>query len=469
MKHFNIFLVTLASASASLAADYNISSGQLGGLIDKGELQSETVLRLKGHIDARDLAALERLPLNIRELDLSGVSIDRLSTSSRTYFGKTLFKEGEIPAYTFFKTGVETLILPLNLTEIGEGAFAASSIRKIAIPEGVEQIGDYAFYGCSELEDVTLPASLNSIGKGAFGNCTSLASISLAPTKITEIPERAFAGDVELTDIVLPSNLEKIGREAFTHTSITTLDLSSVKEFEPYALSGMPFLELLSISSEASVGAGLLMDDTSLASLSGAPADIPDYFAANCGELDADAAMSEAGMLGKYSFANNKAESLVLTQGLMSLDRGVIAGMANLKNIDATALEGSIPTVDNTTFEGISQPDITLLVTADSYDQWKNDPVWGLFNVVSDTTTGADSVVSAEDTLRIMSRGDLIIVESPEIIESVDIFTPDGKMVYDARPSDRRVEISRDNLPSGILIVKAADVNGRAKSVSILK
>ena len=47
-----------------------------------------------------------------------------------------------------------------------------NSLRRITIPEGVEEIGESAFQGCSKLEKVVIPKSVKSIGQNAFKGCT---------------------------------------------------------------------------------------------------------------------------------------------------------------------------------------------------------------------------------------------------------------------------------------------------------
>lgn len=468
MKHIKIFLISLASSFAALAADIDVSSGQLEGILSDKDFKEE-VLRLSGTLDARDLAALEHLNSEVKTLDLSEVKIVSLTMPNRRYFGRTLFSEGEIPAYTFFKSQLESLILPRDISLICEGAFSGSNIKEIVIPEGVTTIGDYAFYGCNNLKSVTLPSSLKTIGKGAFGNCTALESINLGTTGVTTLPERVFAGAVNLSEVVLPAGLSTVGRETFSHTAIKSLNLGGVAQFDAYALSSMPFLESLSINPDADITDGLLMDDISLVSLTGVPEFIPDYFAANCGSLDTQVALGNASSIGRYSFANNAATELILPGFLTSIERGALSGLTSLTRIDATALDSSIPSVDETTFEGLEQPDIELLVSDESFDAWKGHPVWGLFNVMSQEMTGVEGVAPDDATgVSIRLAGNMVVIESDATVNDVRVYTADGRIAFVASPGQPRVEIETASLPQGLVIVAAGDSEGNASTVSLL-
>ncbi|MDD6622544.1 MAG: leucine-rich repeat protein [Bacteroidales bacterium] len=59
------------------------------------------------------------------------------------------------------------------------------------LPETVETIGHYAFYGCTGLRSVNLSSNLKSIGRSAFELCKSLKSITL-PKSLKVIYEYAF-------------------------------------------------------------------------------------------------------------------------------------------------------------------------------------------------------------------------------------------------------------------------------------
>ena len=89
----------------------------------------------------------------------------------------------------------------------------------------VTSIGKNAFYNCDKLNTVTLPSSLVYIGEWAFFGCTALEQISLEHTSVTEIGKYAFSLCSNLTSIGLPKTLEIIGRSAFSSSGLIEITI----------------------------------------------------------------------------------------------------------------------------------------------------------------------------------------------------------------------------------------------------
>lgn len=61
----------------------------------------------------------------------------------------------------------------------------------LVIPEGIEEIGDGCFKGCSNLYSITLPSSIKEVGFGAFHDCIDMECISVVDiSKISSIKFR---------------------------------------------------------------------------------------------------------------------------------------------------------------------------------------------------------------------------------------------------------------------------------------
>lgn len=87
-------------------------------------------------------------------------------------------------------------------------------LKDLLVPEGVETIGNYAFYHCVSLESVTLPAEITEIGEYSFFDCTNLTRVSLSPG-VTSIGNGAFCGCKKLSELNIPVGVSSIGEVAF--------------------------------------------------------------------------------------------------------------------------------------------------------------------------------------------------------------------------------------------------------------
>ncbi len=100
-------------------------------------------------------------------------------------------------------------------------SFAPAGLTSYAIPEGVTEIGDAAFWGCSSLTSIIIPNNVTTIGHGAFTDCSSLTSIMI-PDSMTEIGGIAFQYCSNLKSITIGSSVTTIGASAFSDCSSLT-------------------------------------------------------------------------------------------------------------------------------------------------------------------------------------------------------------------------------------------------------
>jgi hypothetical protein len=103
----------------------------------------------------------------------------------------------------FAKSGIQAVNVPLTLEEIADFGFNACSLRRIdlsrcslrrignsafhdsnievvALPEGLREIGSYAFAECPNLTKLVFPSSLESIGEYAFCSCDGLRHLTFS-------------------------------------------------------------------------------------------------------------------------------------------------------------------------------------------------------------------------------------------------------------------------------------------------
>jgi len=121
-----------------------------------------------------------------------------------------------LPFHVFeLRLQLKEVALPEGLEEIGESAFAfCISLDRVNYPSTLIRIGHRAFYECRSLREVTLQKGLKEIGEEVFRNCLSLGRIN-CPSTLIRIGNYSFQNCRSLKEVDLPEGLKEIGAFAF--------------------------------------------------------------------------------------------------------------------------------------------------------------------------------------------------------------------------------------------------------------
>ncbi len=210
-------------------------------------------------------------------------------------------------------TRLASVMMPDGVKRIGVYAFeyCTGLMGGVTIGRGVNNIGDYAFYGCYKLVEVynksslkitagstnngyigyyakniyttnnggsklstdengyiiytdgedkilvgytgtdtelTLPSGITEINYHAFSGCSRLTNITI-PDSVTSIGEYAFSGCTGLTSITIPDSVTSIGERAFDSCGLTSVTIGSgVTSIGNYAFSSCNALKAVYIT-----------------------------------------------------------------------------------------------------------------------------------------------------------------------------------------------------------------------------
>ncbi len=138
------------------------------------------------------------------------------------------------------------------VTKIADEAFEGQKqLTKVTIPETVVEIGDKAFAGTS-IEEVKIPAATTTIGEGVFQGCESLKTIDLSESAITEVPADAFNGTA-LNAVEIPATVTTIGARAFKDTALKSVSTDAATVARS-AFAGCESLKSASLPKATEIG-----------------------------------------------------------------------------------------------------------------------------------------------------------------------------------------------------------------------
>lgn len=192
------------------------SPGDLAKKLTPQECETVSYLRVNGPLNNNDLTLLKELAKRKETINREGkkvparIDLDlqnaRIISSNQTFFDNNHKFTTVLGDYFRDCTGLRSIILPDNITEVGNYAFyCCSNLEYVYMPDGVRVIGNSAFASNSRLNQVDIPNGIVRIGNDAFAYCNALKEFHL-PLDLETIGDRAFYSSglrsIEITDRV---------------------------------------------------------------------------------------------------------------------------------------------------------------------------------------------------------------------------------------------------------------------------
>ncbi|MCR5239310.1 MAG: leucine-rich repeat protein [Prevotella sp.] len=175
-----------------------------------------------------------------------------------------------IGSYAFQDSGIEELVLPATVKELGRDIFyyarnlkalsvesgntvfdsrdncnaiietASNTLRigcaNTVVPDGIEALGQMAFSGIPSLKEVKLPSGLTSIGWAAFWADTELSKVTLSES-VTDIGESPFGGCERITSLVIDA---KNGKYDSRNNCNAIIETATDKLIQGFATTKIP-------------------------------------------------------------------------------------------------------------------------------------------------------------------------------------------------------------------------------------
>ena len=211
---------------------------------------------------------------------------------------------------------------------------------ELALPDGITELKNYAFYGCQSLQSISIPDSITRIDYGAFSDCTSLTNITISGS-VTSIGNSIFQKCDKITFNVY-DNAKYLGNEQNKYLylikaineDITCIDIhpTTTYIFEE-AFQGCRNLTVINIpSSVTSIG---------------------NYAFASCGSLTTVNIPDTVTFIGDSVFSScNNLTNVTIGNGVTSIGSYAFSGCANLNSIN---IPNNIISIGNDAFSFCSR------------------------------------------------------------------------------------------------------------------
>ena len=242
---------------------------------------------------------------------------------------------------------INKIIIENGVNNIGEYAFYGSNkLSSIEILSSIKEIGEGAFYKCKSLRNIEIPDSVVEMGEGVFAECISLTNVRI-PSKITEIKDGVFFECNSLTSIEIPSSVTSIGEVAFCGcSSLANVEIpSSVTSIGDSAFYGCSSLESIKIpSSVTSIEISAFLECSSLKEIK-VDNNNKNYIDENGILYDKNKTRLECYPTGKME------KSFSIPSSVISIGDGAFVGCSSLESIE---IPSSVTSIGESAFYGCS-------------------------------------------------------------------------------------------------------------------
>lgn len=281
--------------------------------------------------------------------------------------------------------GCKNSVLPQGVQEIGDYAFAGcTNLTSITIPGSVVTIGESAFEDCRGLTSFIMQSGLQTIGNNALKNCSGITNLSI-PDSVTSIGNYAFYG-LGFTSVTVPGGVLSIGQNAFGGNNLTAINVDTGNTCY-YSHGGVLFGAegvLLSCPSAKS-GNYDIPDGTT---------EIGDYAFYGCWQLTGITIINNVTSIGEYAFWGCTQLAYITISADSVLESIGSSAFFECFGVSEITIPQSVTFIGATAF-GDWTEDQTIVMNVDVSFVWQWDVDWAL-QCYAQINWGGNSAIATE-------------------------------------------------------------------------
>lgn len=283
------------------------------------------------------------------------------------------------------------MIIPEGVTEIGEFAFTdcSSLTGNLSLPSTLKKIGAQAFDNCKFTCNLILPEGLESIENSAFNFCNNLYGELHLPSSLKDLGNFAFRGCSNITgSLVIPQGVKVIKEETFSqcgfdgslvlHDGITRIDRMAFGQCHFKGELVLP-KNITTIGEDAfwlNKFSGKLTLPKSLMALGESAFN-------GCSRITGILEFpEEMASIGKGCFYGcSGIEGIILPKNLESINSGAFGGCYGIGSIVCKSDEP--PYLNGSVFDGVAKNNFAVEVPEPSVAQYQTAAGWNEFKKIT--------------------------------------------------------------------------------------
>ena len=351
-------------------------------------------MEFKSPIDSIKAGAFENATGNILTTPLflkSVKCIDKFAFKNSNLLNDTdgtiTLQVEKIGTGAFYNAVVPNKVILLNVEEMGDSAFMASSTSELELNNKIQNIGNSVFENCKELSVFIGGLGIESIGLRTFYGCNQLKRFIPSNT-LKSIGDSAFAKTSSMVEFSIPDATKIIGHGTFANSGLKKLQLGRFGGFVRNMIEGCDSLGDVSVdktnSTFSSVGGVLFSKDkTKIIFYPCAKKDAL-YEIPNSVIEIADSAFYEVNKLG----------ALVIPESVKTIGKNAFG---NSSILELKALPSTTPKVTYN-ISGLDQSLVRLFVHDKDYSTYYIANYWGDFKniFVLENAVSPDNLINVE-------------------------------------------------------------------------
>ena len=140
---------------------------------------------------------------------------------------------------------IKEVEFPNTLLSIEDKAFSyCLNLKTLTLPKNIVSIGQQCFYGCESLSEVLSLGSISVIKEGTFKGCN--ISKLILPNSLIVIENNAFTSNSKLDNVIIPNSVRKIGDSCFAYCGITNISLNdNIEEIGNFCFFNCPIYKIV--------------------------------------------------------------------------------------------------------------------------------------------------------------------------------------------------------------------------------